>query len=73
MKATATRINYLNVMTRTKTGAPRVFQAKTGAYAQRYICDCPKGSTGCSHVTALYTLLHSEAAALQPQVAHVVA
>jgi tartrate dehydratase alpha subunit/fumarate hydratase class I-like protein len=70
MKATATRINNQSVSTRTPTGAPRLFQAKPGDYAKQHICMCPKGASGCSHTTALYTLLHSEAAAMQAKPAY---
>lgn len=56
------RINYLHVTVRTNGGAPRMFQAKAGEATKRYLCECPKGSQGCSHVTALYTFLHNEAA-----------
>ena len=61
-KTVVHRVNYLHVSARTNGGAPRMFQAKVGETNRRYICECPKGSQGCSHVTALYTFLHEEAA-----------
>jgi len=74
MKTTAERINNQWVMTRTKDGAPRKFQAGVGEVKRLYVCMCPRrGGKQCSHETALYTLLHQEAAATEAQPAYVVA
>lgn len=69
-KATATRVNNQWVITRTKTGAPRQFQAGVGELNRTYLCMCPKAG-GCSHEQALLELLTLEASTMQ--VAHVVA
>lgn len=69
--ATAERINNQWVITRTKTGAPRQFQAGVGEINRSYLCLCPKAG-GCSHEAALMELLHAEVATM-PQVQNVVA
>lgn len=61
-KTVVHRVNYLHVSARTNGGAPRMFQAKIGETAKRYVCECPRGGQGCSHVAALYTFLYEEAA-----------
>ncbi len=61
-KTVVHRVNYLHVSVRTNGGAPRMFQAKAGETTKRYVCECPRGGQGCSHVTALYTFLHQETA-----------
>ncbi len=71
-KTAVRRINHIYVIARTNGGAPRMFQAEFGEINRRYICECPKGSQGCSHVTALHTFLREEVAQQAAgQLAHV--